>query len=139
MGSYSQLRMCRPPHTQKWPYLHKKCPLCWNKWKINFPILMFLFMVCIYGRFWCIGQIHQNSTISHKLKISHELKIRFRALRIFSVNLATYERISFFRLVTHLEIEVTRLKIVNTTNHNSKNKIRKIDFSSSSVQFASFM
>jgi len=23
---------------QKWLYLHERCPLCWNGWKINFPI-----------------------------------------------------------------------------------------------------
>ena len=26
---------------QKWPYLHERCVMCWNEWKINFPIFSF--------------------------------------------------------------------------------------------------
>ena len=43
----SQLPICRPlSPTQKWPYLHESCAMCWrNEWKIYFPIIIFWVMV----------------------------------------------------------------------------------------------
>ena len=52
---------------------------------------------------------------------------RFKALLIFPVNLVTFERQKMLWSVTHMEIKVTHLKIVNTIDHYSK-KNRKINF-----------
>ena len=38
------------PFPQKWPYLHERCKMCWNEWKIHFPIFIFWVMIdCIYN------------------------------------------------------------------------------------------
>ena len=54
----SQLRICRPPTPpplplQKWPYLHERCVMCWNVWKINFLIFVyFIFRVMVKWLKW---------------------------------------------------------------------------------------
>ena len=50
----SQLTTYRPslPPPQKWPYLDKRCLMCWNEWKINFPTFICWVMVKILRIVW---------------------------------------------------------------------------------------
>ena len=41
---------------QKWSYLHERCGMCWNDWKINFPIFSFWDMVVFYTQDWAFPQ-----------------------------------------------------------------------------------
>ena len=42
----SQVRICRLPPSQKWPYLHKRCAMFWNEWKIMYQIFSFWAIGC---------------------------------------------------------------------------------------------
>ena len=50
-----------PPH-QKWPYIHETCIMCWNEWKINFPIFSFFLRFFMYRRF-CASSIKTGSKL----------------------------------------------------------------------------
>ena len=73
---FSQLRIARPPPLlQKWSHFNRRCVMCWNEWKINFPCLaIFIFWVIvdfvleIRRRRWTNFE-YINRPLSRKLKI----------------------------------------------------------------------
>ena len=119
----SQVRIFRPPSPQKWPYLYKRCPLCWTEWKVNFPIFIFRVMVdCIYNLLVC----HLNFYVRHRpKKNSYICGQIYRKDRCASVLLwdgffltsyffcATY---SFWDMVDFIYVQ-SWCKISNTWNH----------------------
>ena len=42
-----------PLYSQKWSELYERCVMCWNEWKINFPIFVFLIL-------WVINAFVRN-------------------------------------------------------------------------------
>ena len=36
-----------PSFPQKWPYLHERCAMCWNEWKVKFMISNYLWWIFV--------------------------------------------------------------------------------------------
>ena len=80
---------------QKWQRLHERCGMCWNEWKIKFPIftifsfwdmVVFVFKI---GKF--VMNFEYKSTITQKSKSENWLIIQSSTVRIFHLNMATSE------------------------------------------------
>ena len=57
--AFSQLRICRPTPPQFWCSFNERRAMCWNEWKINFPIFIFRFIVNIHRK---LGWFEYKST-----------------------------------------------------------------------------
>ena len=77
-----------PPFFQKWPYLHERCPLCWNEWKINFPF-------CVIFSFW--DMVVQNLTTW--LKKIHPKRCAMFWNNFFSSRIFLFAIFSFWDMV----------------------------------------
>ena len=72
------------PHPRKWADLDERCPLCWNEWKIKFPIFIFWVMVdCVYNFRWrnliskCVADqitFFPSKVVKFAWKMRNELK-----------------------------------------------------------------
>ena len=67
---YSQLRICRPPTPQKWPYLHERCHCAETNEKLFFRLLFFelwLIVFTIYRWHTIITDHKRNSLKSGQI------------------------------------------------------------------------
>ena len=75
---------------QKCSNLHERYGMCWNVWKIDFPIFIFRAMVIFVLKIW--STFDEFSPITRKLKIiQKKISFSFRTFRIFHKNLTTSE------------------------------------------------
>ena len=106
-SALSQLRICRPPPPPTFdPVFYGWCAMCWNEWKINFPILIF-------------RVIMKNSS---KIGVFKHIKYFWKKLNF------RFFRILFFELWSFIIIFVPNFRW--TFHYNSKSKNRKLIFHS---------
>ena len=83
MGSVPIKDMQTPPPTlQKWPYIHERCAMFWNDWKINFPIFIFWVMVDFVCKVLrkCTKKSVKVIIFTRKMHILHNLLKRMKNL-----------------------------------------------------------
>ena len=75
----TRLRICRPPSSQFWSSFHKRCEMCRNEWKINFPIFIFRVIVKIHRK---LTVFRLKMTITPKIKIGKILDSIFLLIQL---------------------------------------------------------
>ena len=70
---------------QKCSNLYKRCGMCWNKWKINFPIFIFRIMVIFVFKITPIFE--EFSPRTRKIKFANKISFRFSFYSAHSVTL----------------------------------------------------
>ena len=152
------------PPPQKWSNLHERCPQCWIKWKITFPILFFELWLILFTIYWWHTWIFKHITNQKQsnlqkrcamrtlsqLTTSRPLPLSFnpssmKDTECAECNKKNNKHFSDFYFSSYHEnfIENCGAECWRHKNdHNSKNKIGKIlnfCFSFDSAHFRSFM
>ena len=133
-----------PP--QKWPSLLKRCAMCWNKWKIMFPIFNFsqssilsharsrssspnIFLFSRMDKYFNILYFYKSGQIYIKYAVCAETnKKSIFWFLVSEIWWFLYSKLVYFSMIFKYKIY-----------HNSKTKNRKVEFSFVSAHCASFM